>query len=145
MRIVWLSIVAAVLNKSLRTLLVVSSSYMEPFILETIVVNWPGPVTESAVFDVFDDITKDQANAALDRIAEGPKEGHLYGLSRRGRENDRWAGTVLMDEFDLNETQAKHILAIWQRNGVLVEVEYHDREKGRPRKGVRVEASKRPA
>ena len=50
-----------------------------------------------------------------------------------------------MDEFDLNETQAKHILAIWQRNGVLVEVEYHDREEGRSRKGVRVEASKRPA
>lgn len=95
--------------------------------------------------DVFDDITKDQANAALDRIAEGPKEGQLYGLSRRGRANDRWAGTVLMDEFDLNETQAKHILAIWQRNGVLVEVEYHDREEGRSRKGVRVEASKRPA
>ena len=95
--------------------------------------------------DVFDDITKDQANAALDRIDQGPSEGTLYTLDRRGKGGgDRWAGTVLTDMFDINEAQAKHVLAVWQRNGLLVVVEYRDREEGKNRKGVRVDATKRP-
>ena len=95
--------------------------------------------------DVFDDITKDQANAALDRIDQGPSEGTLYTLDRRGKGGgDRWAGTVLTDMFDINEAQAKHVLSVWQRNGLLTIAEYRDREEGKTRKGVRVDATKRP-
>jgi hypothetical protein len=95
--------------------------------------------------DVFEDVTPEQTNRALDIIDAGPKPGWLYTLNRMGRGGgDRWAGTVLMDVMDINDTQAKHIMAAWAKSGLILETTFRDVEEGKARKGVRVDAAKRP-
>lgn len=96
--------------------------------------------------DVFDGIDAETANRILDILKEGPELGALYTMHRRGKGGgDRWAGTILIDQLDINEAQAKHVLATWHRNGLIVESEYRDREEGKTRKGIRVEDDKRPS
>jgi hypothetical protein len=90
-------------------------------------------------------ITVADINLALDRIAEGPKPGVLYAATRRGRNNDRWVGSVLVDAFGLNDAQASGMLAAWFKSGLLSETTYRDAQERKDRSGVAVDDSKRPA
>ena len=57
---------------------------------------------------------------------------------------DRWAGTVLETLFGILPDEAARILAIWLRNGLLIETEYRHPDQRKPRLGLKVVDSKRP-
>lgn len=83
-------------------------------------------------------------NAALDRIAEGPSPGVLYGKTRRGG-SDRWAGTVLFEMCEFNDKQAANVIATWLKTGLLYEETFRDPRNRKETSGLRVNDSKRPS
>jgi hypothetical protein len=95
--------------------------------------------------DVFDGISVDDANRVLDAIDHGAGHGALYSARRGGAGKARWAGNVLVEMLDLNETQAAQVIDTWVKNGVLVETQYRDEAQRKDRTGVRVCHEKRPA
>lgn len=90
----------------------------------------------------FEGLSLEACNAALDRIAAGFPDGRLYSPNKRGRNNTRWAGNVLIDDFGIEEGAAARIITAWLKNGVLIPTKFqHD---GKELPGVLVEATKRP-
>lgn len=92
---------------------------------------------------VFGDLSNADLNAALDLIDKGPGNGRLYGESQRGN-SDRWAGKVLVERLDRTPEQAKSMLYVWLRSGLLVHETYRHSGKGRDETGLRVAPDKRP-
>lgn len=68
---------------------------------------------------IFGDASPERLNALLDVIAEGI-DGIPYAPDRRGAQNNRWVGQVLMDHMGMEKEQAANAIAVWIRNGVLV-------------------------
>jgi hypothetical protein len=93
--------------------------------------------------DLFDDVSSAEINAVLDVIAGGLPEGHLYSRTRHSPQ--RWAGRVLADAWGWEQPRIEDALGSWLRSGLLVEVEYRDRAEGKTRRGLRVEATRRPS
>jgi hypothetical protein len=91
---------------------------------------------------LFSDLSVTQTNAALDRIAAGYAPGVPYRPNQRGGASPRWVGNVLMSE-GLTEEQAKQIIAVWLRTGLLFETTYKDHES-KMRPGILVDDAKRP-
>lgn len=87
--------------------------------------------------------TPAQLNEVLDIIAQ-PAAGWLYAAHRRGKQNDRWAGQVLVDVLGFSEKQATGLIAAWLKSGLLYQESYHDSEQRKDRTGVRVDDTKRP-
>jgi hypothetical protein len=83
-------------------------------------------------------------NAVLDRIGAGFPDGDLYAPTKRGRSMGRWAGDVLMQQFDLTEGQAREVVTTWLRTGLLVETTYRSKAQRKDRVGVVVVDTKRP-
>ena len=77
-----------------------------------VIVPWDPPT-------IFGDATGAALNDILDLIAEG-LDGTPYAPDRRGRNNRRWVGGVLVDRLGMTEDQALRAVAAWVRNGVLV-------------------------
>ena len=90
----------------------------------------------------FDGLSLEDCNAALDLIAAGLPDGQLYAPSRRGRSNTRWAGNVLMREYEIEEGPAARIVDTWVKNGVLEITKYQ--HNGKEYSGVLVVNGKRP-
>lgn len=84
-----------------------------------------------------------QLNEALDIIAE-PPAGWLYAPHKRGRDNQRWAGQVLVD-LGMTEAQAQEMIKAWLKTGLLYPDTYRDDAQRKMRTGVRVDATKRPS
>lgn len=93
---------------------------------------------------VWQEMGVDQTNEVLTKIDDGLGGGVLYSASRRGRDNTRWAGRVLVDLLDISEKQAIQVIATWIKNGVLFEEEFRDPRNRHPRTGLRVNNAKRP-
>ncbi len=93
---------------------------------------------------VWEELTVEQCNQALDQISDGPGAGVRYAPTRRGRDNDRWAGSVLVKMFDLTEQQADRIVGTWLQTGLLVRDTYRDPTQRKDRSCVRVIDAKRP-
>ncbi|MCX7376988.1 MAG: AAA family ATPase [Alphaproteobacteria bacterium] len=91
----------------------------------------------------FKDLSPADCNKALDAIAAG-QDGHAFTRHRGGRIGSRWAGTVLETLFGILPDEAARILAIWLRNGLLIETEYRHPDQRKPRLGLKVVDSKRP-
>lgn len=83
-------------------------------------------------------------NQCLDAIAAGPEPGTLFVASRRGG-GVRWVGVPIMETLQLNEHQAKPIIASWLDSGLLFEHTYRHPEFRRMTVGLRVDNSKRPS
>jgi len=91
---------------------------------------------------VWTEQTAAALNGCLDIIGSG-KAGFPYAPSRRGRANDRWAGTVLVDELGITDSQADQMIKTWLKNQVLLVEEFRDANR-MTRQGVSVNDSKRP-
>jgi hypothetical protein len=91
----------------------------------------------------FRDLSPADCNTALDAIAAGC-DGHAYTRHRTGRAGARWAGNVLEHLFAIPPDEAARILAIWLRNGLLVETEYRHPDQRKSRMGLKVVDAKRP-
>lgn len=83
-----------------------------------------------------------QLNEALDVIATPPADW-LYSPTRRGKENNRWAGQVLVDLLHYTDKQAATLVTAWLRSGLLYREQFRDEHRN-TRTGVRVDNSRRP-
>lgn len=92
---------------------------------------------------VWQQLSEEDIGAALRRIAAGPGQGQRWTLSRR-HPATRWAGRVLVDDFGLTEAQAATVLAAWESNNLIREVEYHDPIIRKLRSGVEVRNALQP-
>ena len=99
---------------------------------------------------IFARLTPDVANAILDLITKGiavkeDKPNDPFCLSRRGGDNKRWAGNVIMGAVECTRDEAQKVLDTWVESGLLVEYEIATTtSKGRLRKGLRVVDGHRP-
>ena len=81
---------------------------------------------------------------ALDKIAAGLGDGCAFSAHRTGRASERWAGSVLVRGFKLDEADAARVIAAWLRSGLLLEEEYRHPTQRKLRMGVRVVDARRP-
>jgi AAA domain len=82
-------------------------------------------------------------NEALDSIAEGPQPGLFYTSTKRGG-GALWAGQVLVNILDVGESQAKQMISMWLKSGLLFEFEYDHPKYRRPATGLKVNDLRRP-
>jgi hypothetical protein len=101
------------------------------------VVPWHPPKT-------WDGVTSAQANAALDEIAAGLRNGQRYSDAAKADERAAWKA-VQMHCPDRTEPQCREIVKTWVKNGVLAVEDYDDPITRKPRRGLRVCPEKRPS
>lgn len=96
--------------------------------------------------DVFDGLTTHTIGVILNQVEAGLSDGSRYTLTTRGGSKDsgRWVGCLLMDTAGLTEAAAKKVVAVWKRNGVLVEAPYKCPIQRRQMKGLFAPENSRP-
>lgn len=82
-------------------------------------------------------------NRILDDIEAGLENGSRYSNNSRAGERAAWA-VVVKHMPEKTEPQAREIIRIWVKNGVLYPESYEDTEQRKTREGLRVDISKRP-
>ncbi len=70
----------------------------------------------------------------LARLGAGMDNGERYSM--RAQDKDRWAGLLLVDEFDRSPQQAKEILETWEREGRIVVKDYMSEKQRKNRRGI---------
>lgn len=75
--------------------------------------------------DVFNKLDVEISNRILDKIEAGPYEDGRYSPAPNAKNRAAWP---IIQEFypETNEKQAKHIIATWLKNGVLVKHDHKD-------------------
>jgi hypothetical protein len=102
------------------------------------IIPWNRPKTFEGISDV-------QCNLALDAIEAGIRPGVRYCAHRRGRDNSRWAGAVVVTHLDVADARADIIIGLWLKSGLLTERPYRDAEQRKDRTGLFVDNAKRPS
>jgi AAA domain len=83
-------------------------------------------------------------NTALTEIDAGMPNGQRYSGASSARKRAAW--TVVQKHCpDRTEAQCREIIRTWVSNGVLYEDEYDDPVERKTRKGLRLDATKRPS
>jgi hypothetical protein len=123
--------------------------HLQPIKLHNETPDYPNGDTVTAIEpwtppNVFDGMTDDDANAALDAIDDASKSEAPLTAKATTKNPKRWAGTVLVDMFGMEAGPAGAVIATWMKNGLLEEFTYRDKAEGKDRKAVKVVASKRP-
>lgn len=72
----------------------------------------------------------------LERLSNGPGGEEQFYLT--GGTTGRWAGLVIMAETGKTESEAKQILAMWKKSGLIKATRYHSKEDRRERGGMEV-------
>jgi hypothetical protein len=93
--------------------------------------------------DAFDGITTTLANAVLDEVEAGMPDGRRYSDSATAKERGAW-NIVVKHIPDKTPDEAKRIIRKWVKNGVLVSEPYHNKARGEPEHGLRVNPTNRP-
>jgi hypothetical protein len=82
-------------------------------------------------------------NEILNEIDQGLPGGALY--SQHTSAGERAAHVVVLKHLpDRTEEQARQIIKTWLKTGTLYYIDYRDQEARKDRKGLRVDATKRP-
>lgn len=76
----------------------------------------------------------DTESTILAHLEAGPGDGERYSL--RTQDGDRWAGTLLIDQFGRTPEQAKEVLASWQRQKLIEVRDYKSETQRKVRKGL---------
>jgi AAA domain len=100
------------------------------------VIRWQPPRT-------WDGLSSAQLNAALTEIDAGLPNGQRYSDASRASSRAAWS-IVQRHCPNRTEKQCREIIATWTQNGVLEGRDYDDPIDRKPRKGLFVNASKRP-
>ncbi len=94
---------------------------------------------------IWDGLSSVMLNAALTEIDQGMPNGQRY-TDAGGGTGARAAWKVVQKHCaDRTEGQCREIIKTWLRNDVLYEDKYDDPVDRKPRKGYRLNASKRPS
>jgi hypothetical protein len=92
---------------------------------------------------LWEGLTAETLNAVLTEIDAGMPNGQRF--SSAGPARDRAAWRVVQKHCDRTEAQCREIIRIWLKNGVLYEANYDDPIERKPRKGLHLDATKRPS
>lgn len=92
---------------------------------------------------LFADIGYDQIDNALDAITAGFADGERYTFAPQSK--DRYVGRVIADKCDLLAERAHRVAEVWRETGLLYEKDYLSRSHRKTKKGVFVNAEKRPS
>jgi hypothetical protein len=94
--------------------------------------------------DIWEHVPASVANEILERLEKGLPDGRRYSAApNAGAERAAWVVVQSM-ATELNEKQAKSIIASWVKNNVIATGDYKDSTRREPAKGVFVKHDKRP-
>jgi hypothetical protein len=94
---------------------------------------------------VWDGLASETLNTALTEIEAGMPNGQRY-TDAGGGTGPRAAWKVVQKHCaEKSEDQCREIVRTWIRNGVLYSDEYDDPVERKPRKGLRLDTTKRPS
>jgi hypothetical protein len=102
-----------------------------------VVEHWTPPDTWAGISPVT-------LNAALDEIDAGLSTGQLYSADGGAKERAAWP-VVARHCPSKTEGQCREIIRQWFKTGLLYTANYDDPIDRKPRKGLHVDASKRPS
>lgn len=91
---------------------------------------------------VWDRLTTEDCNRALDRIRDGLPNGQRYTDQRKPPE--RWAGKILKEMFEFTDAQAADVLRQWIAHNTLIRETYHDPVRRKERQSLVVNEGNRP-
>jgi hypothetical protein len=83
-------------------------------------------------------------NAVLTDIDAGMSDGQRYSSAPRAGKRAAWR-VVQKRCPNRSEAQCREIIRSWAKNGVLYNEDYDDPVGRKPRKGLRLDATKRPS
>jgi len=101
-----------------------------------------GVLVPWALPGLFAGITDAALSACLDELTVGLPEGERYSFLPQGK--DRYAALAIAEALAIEEERAARIMRAWKRSGLLFEKEYFSERNRKTRKGVYVDAEKRP-
>jgi hypothetical protein len=96
----------------------------------------------------FSGLSYDAINACLDAIDRGIEDddmrptGQLFSI--RADAGARYVVPLIQERLGVDEGRAKRIMKTWKETGLLVDHDYEDPIQRKPRKGIKVDAEKRP-
>jgi hypothetical protein len=93
--------------------------------------------------DLWKDLSIDLLNRILTEIDAGLPDGNRYSHAPKADNRAAWK-VVVKYAPGKTEGQAREIIKVWVRNGVLVSEEYENLTTRKTVKGLRVDNSKRP-
>ena len=93
--------------------------------------------------DVWKDLSIELLNRILTEIDGGLPDGNRYTHASNAEERAAWK-IVVKHAPNKTETQAREVIKMWMKNGVLVSEDYENPKTRKPVKGLRVDDSKRP-
>lgn len=94
------------------------------------VVRWEPP-------SAFSDMSVNAVVRVLDRLRNGPGNNEQFYLT--GGTTGRWAGLVIMAETGKTVEQAKRIIAVWKRSGLIKSARYDSPADRKERSGMEVD------
>jgi hypothetical protein len=93
---------------------------------------------------LWDGLSTEKLNAALTEIDTGMENGQRYSCASRAGKRAAWP-VVQKHCPNRTEAQCREIIRAWVKNGVLFDDDYDDPLDRKTRKGLRVDATKRPS
>lgn len=94
--------------------------------------------------DTWEDLDAITIGHILDEIEAGLPNGSRYSAANRAGERAAWA-VVPKHSPEKTEQQAREIIRMWVKNGLLFSEEYDDPVQRHKREGLRVNPTKRPS
>lgn len=93
---------------------------------------------------LFEGISYEAIDEILAKISAGIDGGkERYTLAAQSK--DRFAGQVVIDVLQCSDERAGRIIKVWKKSGLLYESEYTSFATRKSKKGVMVDATKRPS
>jgi hypothetical protein len=94
--------------------------------------------------DTWGDLSVDLLNRILTAIDAGMADGNRYSDAPSATDRAAWS-VVTEYASQKTEPQAREIIKVWVKNGVLTHHEYENPKTRKPVQGLRVDAKKRPS
>lgn len=85
----------------------------------------------------FEGMTSPAVVRVLERLRNGPGNNEQFYLT--GGTTGRWAGLVIMAETGKTESEAKRIIAVWKRSGLIKATKYDSAVDRKERSGMEVD------
>jgi hypothetical protein len=91
---------------------------------------------------MWSDLSNSVLNRILDKIDEGLPGGERYTDGTAAKERAAWP--IVINFAHKTERQAKAMIRVWLKSGVLERRSYHSEAKRKDVKGLWINAAKRP-
>jgi hypothetical protein len=91
---------------------------------------------------LFHGVSISTVKTIFDKFRDGPEPGEQYAPTRRGANNERWAGDVIMEYTDKNIDQAREMIRAWKQENVIIVNNYRSNTERKLRAGITLNEDK---